>query len=1035
MNFELDEFAKIVSLLLDDKTDEEAYQREAGRVAKKARDKFFKGIRPAKKRAELFPGWLDDVSRLEFLGSYSRDLYERARDKFNHNMIGTLSDNKANALHCALLLHFRLHLFVSPEDREFADDLDRQVFGGQTFEDFVGKPVFKFNPDTYFEPPAMAAPMSHPPYISAKEVEYLLNKDINHGVWLNPHNHFSIPLEGRDNEQKRLTQFMLHDAAFRVQPVIAPSGAGKTRLISEWMKPYSPRFNHQTSWEAGFLVSDGNDLARSPEPWKKWDISKNTLIVIDYTHAFDEVVKAIARRAIRRTDGTDHKIRLIVVDHVMPVLLADDFFWRQFSGGHRATMDSFEARYLEQTLVLQSEKDQSDLLRNIIAASASIGNEIVSRNDPVVSDALHHLDRIGHEQGNRDAVRHPLFAALMGRAIRKASGAPDYSTWSRRDLVDQYFESKDRLPWSREMSSDVPSVSSRNSTGLYAGAVVSAATLRRGISRLTIKKYLPVNDEAIIQIAQRVISSDKIHEIGPFLPDILGETFLLKFLAATEERPEVFAVFLSLLANSSVNAQEISRNFRETIDRLARNLAADDPDNPDVLESWQQLLKLLDPNIFEADKPLRTYVSYVIADVITHLDGVVKRMPNREKNGVVLYAEYLALKSQLVQLVDSEELCSKPSQDNLLNWVRTVFKFFECIEFEDSEKYVQQIAVVARVFAQRNSKNWTASILAASEGHLRILKFLLSHTGEDVNHVDTSGVSAVVVACANGHFEVLRHLHMEAGADVHLATNFRSTAAMRAAQNGHLEVLRYLHVEAGADLDMRSLLGHTAMVLAVRNANLQVLRYLHNEGEINIYAVDCYGYNAAMIASLRGHLNILQYLHIEANFDLEAVNYSGTTAAMMAAGDGHLEVLRYLHEEAKVNLSAVDNIGRTVAMRACMTGHFDVVRYLHKEANVDFCAKDYSGRTTVMEACVFGHLEILKYLSKEVEVDFDAADDDGMTAGLIAIRYGHVKVLRKFFNNKISLDVETHQGETAMSIAKENGHRHVVEFLIEQGIN
>lgn len=263
------------------KIDQETYQKEAGRVAAEARNYFFEG-NTVDIKAEKFPDWLEDIK--SFLGKISEETFDEII-KFNNGTINDLKQKSSSIipekvektpmpLRRALALHYRLHMYIGDQDRQFARDLDRLVFSGSTFEKAIGKPVFSYEPGTYYDHSPMSAPIWPPEYISEAQAKAILKDNIDHGIWLNPHNHFTIPLHGRDDEKKRLTKFMEHSALFRVQPVIAPSGAGKTRLISEWMRAYSATVNPKTEWEAGFLVSGLNDQARNPEPWRNWEIKK-----------------------------------------------------------------------------------------------------------------------------------------------------------------------------------------------------------------------------------------------------------------------------------------------------------------------------------------------------------------------------------------------------------------------------------------------------------------------------------------------------------------------------------------------------------------------------------------------------------------------------------------------------------------------------------------------------------------------------------------------------------------------------------------
>jgi len=797
--YSLSEFEKAVIVRLEDDELRYKYQRMAGLVARNVRERF-PPVPDKKSNAEEkvvhFPEWLNPIS--SFLGSYDKERFNSERTNFNANTIHTMANKSTlvNSVGYALLLHYRLHMSTKTADLEDAARLDRVVFGGKTFEEAVGDPVFVHEPDHYEEPPPMSAPMAHPQYLTAKEGRELLEKNPAHSGWLSPHNHYTIPLEGRKAEFKRLTKFAEGDEApFRVLPIIAPSGAGKTRLVSEWMRRYSAVTNPETEWEAGFLTSENQDNARDPEPWKEWEIVKHTLIVIDYTYAFDEVVQAIAARAIKRPAGPRFKVRLIVIDHVMPTLLRDDFFWGKVAGGKRASLDLFEARYLEKELVLKSEQDDSSMLRKIIAAAGSVGQEFsLKEGDPLVTEAMEQLDRMGHEQGERDTVRHPLFAALLGRALRNTAGTVDFSKWTRRDLVEQYFTGEDRLPWGDGHSNT--GGSDRTERGLYVGALVSAATLMRGLDQLVAKDIIPSSTREAFQIAQRVVSSASPHRIEPFLPDILGETFVLKFLEATEDSPEVFAKFIALLSMEDENPIEQARNFRETIARLARNLSGDNPNLDEVKENWRRLVEFLNPSRFRSDSTLQVFISYAAVDTMEMLHSVDNEQ-TENSNPTELNRYYALLRSKLEMQIMINHVYAENSAEDLMGWAKTAFCLYEKSSPSGREAQQQALANVARVFAARNAHEWTGTILASFFGRLIAVDFFLKELRENVNTAGVAGDTALMTASLNGHDAIVARL-IEAGADVNQArTNDGTTALMMASQNGHEAIAARL-IKAGA---------------------------------------------------------------------------------------------------------------------------------------------------------------------------------------------------------------------------------------------
>ncbi|MEO1601338.1 MAG: hypothetical protein AAFU49_12880, partial [Pseudomonadota bacterium] len=410
------------------------------------------------------------------------------------------------------------------------------------------------------------------------------------------------------------------------------------------MKQYVPVNGRETGWDAGILTTEGTNSgrpsARDPRPWRaEWEIKRNTLVVIDYTHAFDDVARAIFERA---TSQSRFAIRLILLDHVMPRFLERDFFWRRMGGGHVSRIGQIETEYLEAPIHLKGARDNSKLTRHVIAAAASVGkrgDERYGIENPTVLRAAAHLEGLGTDIQQKGAVRHPLFAGLLGQIIRENEGGDiDLSAWQRRDLLTYYFDAPDRLPWTgwtalTVSESQRSELDRRLEKGLVIGAVVSAATLRRGLAVRDVARrvdWRPEELDDLMQRAGRVVSSDDPNSIPPLLPDILGETFVLQFLQEARNRPALFELHMALLTQDGPqDAQEIADSYRDTVARTARNLANDDQCRPDVERAWEALCSILSPKLVEDGAPLRLAMSYAIADTMEQMAFLIERTRNK----------------------------------------------------------------------------------------------------------------------------------------------------------------------------------------------------------------------------------------------------------------------------------------------------------------------------------------------------------------------------------------------------------------------
>ncbi|MCF6277643.1 MAG: ankyrin repeat domain-containing protein, partial [Anaerolineales bacterium] len=670
----------------------------------------------------------------------------------------------------ARAVYYALHSNV--ENLDYALAVDKIMFGGRFVKN--GNPVFEIAPD----PIAPPAPFSHPPYHLYDDIQDELRTTPANGTWLDPHNHHSIPLSSRDAEQATLTQFMGAPEPFLILPLIAPSGAGKTRLISQWMRRYVPSAS-DTEWDAGFVDSTKQN-SRDPQPWCDWEITRPTLIVIDYTFAYDAVVREIAERA--RRNPTQHKIRLLVIDHIYPKFLKDDHFWGK-AFGSPGNLNILERTIIRPPIELKPEIAGSKLLRDVIAAAASLGGKTFTADDKLIIEAEGHLTRMGEASGDEthgdpNAVRHPLFAALMGQAIREAEGgAVDFSKWTRRDLITYYFAGENRLPWTVW----------EGGRGVSVGAIVCAATLRRGLPiDRQIRRNLAKNADEVIDYAKRVVSSDNSFVIKPFLPDILGEAFLLLFLEFIENDEVACAGFIALLSDSEID-QEIAANFQESISRLARNLANDDQGLRVVQNGWRALTDFLNPKDFLAGSDLRFAVSFSIAAVMEQL--ALLEWKSDAADGEVPPDFCEDLLQQLEQQFDFDDVEQASTGSNFVDATSAYFQFFEYSNNRDLARYLNSLKTISENFVLRYAKNWTATIVAAFMGRIKTLQNITAMLEEDVNATTENGRTALMFASQYGHLAVVEYLQGK-GADINATTEDGTTALMLAIQGGHLAVMK-----------------------------------------------------------------------------------------------------------------------------------------------------------------------------------------------------------------------------------------------------
>ena len=235
------------------------------------------------------------------------------------------------------------------------------------------------------------------------------------------------------------------------------------------------------------------------------------------------------------------------------------------------------------------------------------------------------------------------------------------------------------------------------------------------------------------------------------------------------------------------------------------------------------------------------------------------------------------------------------------------------------------------------------------------------------------------------------------------------------------------------------------------------------------------------LAACGGHVELANLL-IDHRADLEERNDEGYTPLMEAAREGHEEMVALLlFHDADIN-AITEETQETALSLACCGGCYEVAKFL-LEAGAD--PNLGSASTPLMEASQEGHLELVQLLLKagadvnrfttttttnannnnsttscesalslacenghtdvvdvlvKAGAEVDRSDPEkGFTPLMKASRTGQLCTIQYLLTNfvgRIDVNRTTPLNEhTALSLACQNGHLQVVEFLLQQGAN
>ncbi|MEM8523217.1 MAG: ankyrin repeat domain-containing protein [Bacteroidota bacterium] len=406
------------------------------------------------------------------------------------------------------------------------------------------------------------------------------------------------------------------------------------------------------------------------------------------------------------------------------------------------------------------------------------------------------------------------------------------------------------------------------------------------------------------------------------------------------------------------------------------------------------------------------------------------------------------------------------------------------IEAADEGSYASAVALLAfgadvDVFEKEGGRS--AIVMAASEGHLAILKLLLSadvdfskyHDGYtplhgaaeeghlsiveillekiDVNFTDHYRRTALSYAAEEGHFDIVKYLIAQ-GADINIAQRSGRTPLSYAAEERQAEIVQFL-LDKGADASIKDEEDFTALDYAIDEAAVEVVNILAktDAGEAIIKANN----SMLMEAIEEGSIRTIESL-LDAGADINGSNRNGWTPLIEAADEGNLRIVEFLVSRG-ANVNAASNIGWTPLMEAVDEKSLNVVRYLiQKGANVNTATKGefregvgggnyyivHQGWTPLFEAIdedAVASAELLFKQGADVNASLSRtliSRENGTnvryenwTLLMDAVERERIEMIQFLLKNGADEKVKNSLGETALDVAKRTGNQMVVKLV------
>ena len=213
----------------------------------------------------------------------------------------------------------------------------------------------------------------------------------------------------------------------------------------------------------------------------------------------------------------------------------------------------------------------------------------------------------------------------------------------------------------------------------------------------------------------------------------------------------------------------------------------------------------------------------------------------------------------------------------------------------------------------------TPLLAASGEGHVAVVKELISHPQIDINKVERFEGTPLLVASQNGHVEVVKTLLADERVNVNQAGRMGASPLLIASQKGHVDVVKTLLADQRADVNQARKDGTTPLSIASKFGYVDLVRTLLNDQRVNVNQADSKGftplYLVSMMASYWGdyeeRLKVVKILLADPRVDPNKVTLNDHHAISMATISGNLEAVQLLLRCPKVILGIEDKFGNS----------------------------------------------------------------------------------------------------------------------------